>query len=315
MAPSSFSPEMKDREYSNWSELPSELTSSILQRLDATEILENAQKVCMSWRRVSKDPSMWRKIVMHNVVDMGYHRDIMCYHAVDRSQGGLVEIEIWYFCTDSLINYIADSSTSLRSIKLVRCYLVTDEELTSALVKLPLLEELEVSYGSLSGQSLKAAGKSCPNLKTLKLNRKGIKCPRLSSDDDALAIAETIHGLGHLQLFGNNLTDAGLNAILDNCPNLEHLDLRQCFNVNIVGDVEKRCSERIKVLRRPNDSTHDYPHDASVIDMFSCEYEFPDDTDLPDIDFLDFPDIDLSDYFQSALYLMNDDPNIIDGNF
>ncbi|CAF2316239.1 unnamed protein product [Brassica napus] len=53
---------------------------------------------------------------------------------------------------------------------------------------------------------------------------------RDKSDDVALAIAETMPGLRHLQLFGNKLTEAGLNAILDSCPNLEHLDLRNCYN-------------------------------------------------------------------------------------
>ncbi|CAN6808968.1 unnamed protein product [Brassica oleracea] len=300
----SLTPEMEDGEYSSWSELPTELTSSILQRLGAIEVLENAQKVCTSWRRVSKDPAMWRKIVMHNVEDLGYNLDIMYRHAVDRSQGGLVEIEIWDFGTDSLVNYIAYSSGNLRSLKLVKCYLVTDEGFTEALVKLPLFEELEVSYGSLSRESLKSVAQSCPNLKTLKLNHKGIKFyyPRLFSDDDALAIAATMNGLRHLQLFGNNLTDDGLNAILDNCPNLEHLDLLQCFNVNIVGDLENRCSESIKVLRRPNDSIHDYPYDASVIEMYSFEYEFPDDVDQPDVEILDFPEFDLTDDLQSFLY-------------
>ncbi|KAH0890429.1 hypothetical protein HID58_052858 [Brassica napus] len=62
-----------------------------------------------------------------------------------------------------------------------------------AVVKLPLLEHLEVSYCSLSEEDfLKAAGQSCPNLKTLKLNSE----PQFKPDDDeALAIAETMPGL------------------------------------------------------------------------------------------------------------------------
>lgn len=39
---------------------------------------------------------------------MGYDPEIMCRHAVDRSQGGLLEIDLWYFGTDELLNYIAD---------------------------------------------------------------------------------------------------------------------------------------------------------------------------------------------------------------
>ncbi|EFH51110.1 hypothetical protein ARALYDRAFT_911820 [Arabidopsis lyrata subsp. lyrata] len=52
---------MKDEKWRNWAELPSKLTSSILLRLGAIEILENAQKVCTSWHRVCKDPSIKRR--------------------------------------------------------------------------------------------------------------------------------------------------------------------------------------------------------------------------------------------------------------
>lgn len=102
---------MEDGDYRNWAELPPELTSSILLRLGAIEILENAQKVCKSWRRVCKDPSMWRKIDIDNRggwASFKYDLESMCRHAVDRSQGGLVEIDIWYFGTDELLDYIAD---------------------------------------------------------------------------------------------------------------------------------------------------------------------------------------------------------------
>lgn len=110
---------MEHGDYRNWTELPPELTSSILIRLGAVEILENAQKVCRSWRRVCKDPSMWRKIVIDNRGDRAsfkYDLESMCRHAVDRSQGGLLEIDIEYFGTDKLLDYIADRfSLSLSS--------------------------------------------------------------------------------------------------------------------------------------------------------------------------------------------------------
>uniref|UniRef100_A0A1J3K9A7 F-box protein SKIP19 n=1 Tax=Noccaea caerulescens TaxID=107243 RepID=A0A1J3K9A7_NOCCA len=268
---------MKDGEFKNWAELPPELTSSILLRLGATEILENAQRVCRSWLRLCKDPSMWRKIDMLDLDDYDSKdcKASMCRRAIDRSQGGLVEIDIGYFGSDDLLDYIADSSSGLRSLKLVMCNELTDDGFAEVVVKLPLLEELEASYCSLSEESLKAVGKSCPNLKTLKLNCAGYRVPRNESDDEALAIAATMPRLGHLQLFGNRLTDVGLNAILENCPDLEHLDLRQCFNVNLVGDLEKRCLEKIKVVRRPNDSTRDYPYDATINDVDSSDDEYP----------------------------------------
>ncbi|KAG2260656.1 hypothetical protein Bca4012_008659 [Brassica carinata] len=302
MASSSPSPSpsptaMKEGEFANWAELPPELTSSILHRLGAIEVVETAQKVCRSWRRVCKDPSMWRRIDMRNLGDLGdTYYEKLCRHAVDLSRGELVEINLCHFATDSLLSYIADSSSNLRSLKVAMCYEITSEGLTEAVSKLPLLEDLEVSYCSVSGESLKAIGKSCPNLKTLKKNCVGYKRPRDECDDVALATAETMPGLRHLQLFGDRLTDAGLNAILDGCPNLEHLDLRQCFNLNLVGDLEKRCLERIKVVRRPNDSVHDYPFDATVNDVSSSDED--DLYGLSDVDIMsedEFYYDDLSD--------------------
>lgn len=161
----------------------------------------------------------------------------MCHHAVDRRQGGLVEIHLWNFCTNSLLSYIAHSSRNLRGLKVSMCNLITSKGLAEAVVKLPLLEELEVSdcsyigYCSSLGDTPKVVRQSCPNLKTLKENWVGYSHSRDKSDDVALAIAETMPGLRHLQLFGNKLTEAGLNAILDSCPNLEHLDLRNCYNL------------------------------------------------------------------------------------
>uniref|UniRef100_A0A0D3E0B9 F-box domain-containing protein n=1 Tax=Brassica oleracea var. oleracea TaxID=109376 RepID=A0A0D3E0B9_BRAOL len=224
---------MKDGECINWTELPSELTSSILRRLSSIDILENVQKVFTSWRHVCKDSEMWRKIDMRNLVDVGLNLEIMCRHAVDRSQGGLVEIDIWNFATDSLLNYIAERPGQYHNQK-------------NRPLRLPLLEELEFSYCPLSVESLRLVGRSCPNLKTLKLNRLTLMRFPYESDDDALASAETMPKLSHLQLFANNLTDPGLNVILDNCPNLEHLDLRECRSIKLSGDLRASLSKDTK---------------------------------------------------------------------
>jgi hypothetical protein len=74
--------------------------------------------------------------------------------------------------------------------------------------------------------------------------------------------------LHHLQLFGNKLTNDGLQSILDGCPHLESLYLRQCFNVTLAGNLGRRCAEQIKDLRRPHDSTD---FDAEVL----CYAPFP----------------------------------------
>ncbi|KAG8639201.1 F-box protein SKIP19 isoform X2 [Manihot esculenta] len=262
--------------YRNWVELPRDITASILLKLGAVEILNTAQLVCSSWRSICKDPSMWRSIDMRNLGDlwdMDYDLEKMCRHAVDRSSGGLVDIDIQYFGTDDLLQYIADRSSHLKRLRLVSCYSISDEGLSEVATKFPLLEELDISYCSLSKQALEVVGHCCPLLKSFKLNNHGFKHPRTECNEEALVIAENMPHLCCLQIFGNKLTNEGLQAILDGCPNLESLDLRQCFNVNLEGHLDVGSSEE------------DYPSGLSEIDFLSDDddyYEFSGGSDMSD---------------------------------
>ncbi|GMI80389.1 SKP1/ASK-Interacting protein 19 [Hibiscus trionum] len=270
----------------NWLELPTDVTASILSRLGAIHILNSAQKVCSQWRNICKDPSMWRSIDMRNLGDL--QDDIvhgkMCFHAVDRSCGHLLDINIQYFGTDELLLYIAERSGHLKRLRLFSCYGISEDALCEVALKFPFLEELEIFICDISKETMETIGRSCPLLKSLKYNLEYIKSFHYVCDDDALAIAQSMPELHHLELLGNALTNVGLQAILDGCRHLEYLDLRQCFNVRL-EDLEKRCVEHIKTLRHPYDSTHDselsVDHDAGS----SHEYYYPyggisDDDDL-----------------------------------
>ncbi|KAM5587544.1 putative F-box/LRR-repeat protein 23 [Rosa sericea] len=267
----------------NWTELPEKATASILSRLGAIEILESAQKVCMKWRKLCKDPFMWSKIDMRNDGEVNYDLEEMCRHAVDRSSGNLVDINIEYFGTDELLEYITE-----RRLRLLYCDDISDGGLSKVASKLPLLEELDISLcQNISHKALAMVGSSCPLLKSFKFNKEWCQFshdgrgpyefhfsnhyPRilkayrkrdqvtfhgiLDYDAEALAIAGTMHGLRHLQLFGNKLTDDGLRSILDCCPDLGSLDLRHCFILNMEGDLRRICDERIEKLWLPHDST------------------------------------------------------------
>ncbi|KAM2496636.1 hypothetical protein COP2_037447 [Malus domestica] len=82
--------------------------------------------------------------------------------------------------------------------------------------------------------------------------------------EDAIAVAQTMPGLRHLQLFGNQITNEGLKKILDGCPHLESLDLRHCFNLDLGGDLGRICAERIKKPLLPNDSISGYEFSPSI---------------------------------------------------
>ncbi|KAM5587553.1 F-box protein SKIP19-like [Rosa sericea] len=264
----------------NWTELPEDVTAAILSRLGAIDILETAQKVCKTWYKVCKDPLMWR-IVDFRDDDLPKVHDLgkMCRYAVDRSDGKLVSINLDSFATDELLKYITDSSSGIRCLRLVRCD-ITSEGLSAVSSRLTLLEELEISHCSVSHETLEVVGASCPLLKSLKLNSRWYSFAHEECNKHALAIAGTMHNLHHLQIFANKLTNDGLQAILDGCPPLESLDLRQCYNLNLEEDLEKRLVERIKLLRLPDDSTDDYEFDATVL-------EYGSDNSEPEVEFFD----------------------------
>ncbi|KAI3807533.1 hypothetical protein L1987_23463 [Smallanthus sonchifolius] len=193
----------------NWLELPSDLMVNILQRVGVVDILENAQKVCTSWREICKDPAMWRVIHLDRFSDprgRAVFRE-MCKHAVDRSQGQLVDLTMVGFCNYEILQYVADRSSQLRHLEIVPYFHQVYETWSEPLKKLSLLEELSLVRTNISQQDVESAGRFCPLLKTLKVNQKAIRSWDDDDDDDdddeymiieneiALAIGKNLPGL------------------------------------------------------------------------------------------------------------------------
>jgi hypothetical protein len=170
-----------------------------------------------------------------------------------------------------------NSSSQLKRLRLVKCYAISDKGLSGVAAKLRLVEELDITYSLLSKEALEAVGCCCPYLKSLKFNNE--RQNYRVCDEEALAIAENLPELRLLQLIGNQLSNDGLQAILDGCPHLESLDLRQCFSVILAGNLERRCTEQIKDLRRPHDSTNDYDYEASY-ELFDDDYYHGNDYEI-----------------------------------
>jgi hypothetical protein len=98
-------------EFRNWLELPRDVMASILLKLGAFEILTSAQRVCLPWHKLCKDPSMWRAVDMRNPYNhwVDYNNlERKCRVAVNRSCGQLVDINVEDFGTDKLLKHIAD---------------------------------------------------------------------------------------------------------------------------------------------------------------------------------------------------------------
>lgn len=129
-----------------------------------------------------------------------------------------------------------------------------------AINKFPMLEELELSLcKNIFGKVYEVIGIACSQLKSFRLSYPcfySIEDAEYNKDEEAMGIA-TMSALRSLQLFGSELTNKGLTAILDNCTHLEYLDIRHCFNIYMDTTLRAKCAG-IKTLRLPHDSTDDY---------------------------------------------------------
>ncbi|PWA78583.1 F-box domain, Leucine-rich repeat domain, L domain-like protein [Artemisia annua] len=280
----------------NWLELPSDIMANILYRVGVYDILENAQKVCTAWRKICKDPAMWRVISMDNHGDPCTRPPLreMCKNAVDRSQGQLLDLTIIDFVDYELLEYVAESlaignfveadrpiagkameksdklssdrSSQLKRLEIIYCFGEICGAWGDVLKKFPLLEELSLYTTEISEEDIEAAGRYCPLLKTLRVNQNAY---RFHIEDDesitwqnemAISIGKNLPALRHLELIGNCMTNIGLKAILDGCCHLESLDLRRCLYIDLKGDMGKECVKQIKIVRLPDESLEDCPH-------------------------------------------------------
>ncbi|XP_047955073.1 putative F-box/LRR-repeat protein 23 isoform X1 [Salvia hispanica] len=265
-----------------WIELPLDVTANILQRLGAEEMLCSAQQVCATWWNVCKDPSLWRVIDFSGTkqIDRTAKYTAMCRRAVDRSRGQLTDFTIQYFGGDELMEYIADRSPNLKRLKLGTCFFISGPCAARIVAKLGQLEELHITIRPRFGviepgvmsADIRAIGNACPTLKSFSLNAfKFILIEDVDENDDrpfiesihrnlyALAISKSMPNLQHLQVYGLLIGNKGLEIILNGCPRLESLDIRRCFDLDLEGDLGKRCRQQIKHLKLPHDSTSDVP--------------------------------------------------------
>ncbi|KAL6638832.1 hypothetical protein ACP70R_023468 [Stipagrostis hirtigluma subsp. patula] len=133
----------------DWAELPPELISSILHRLDPVQIMLAADKVCRSWRRAARDePELWRRVDTRGHTELAYRNLVdlrkMAVDAVSRSRG-----QCEAFCgqgfavDDDFIRFLADQAPSLKS--LINCGNISVRGFLAAIQRFPRLEELELS--------------------------------------------------------------------------------------------------------------------------------------------------------------------------
>ncbi|CAM0911026.1 unnamed protein product [Alopecurus aequalis] len=209
----------------DWAELPRDTLATVYGKLGLAGTVVAFIHVCRSWRRAAA------------------HEPALTIRAAN----------------DGQLLSLAGQLSSVRILRLVSCYSISNEGFVKAIQKFTLLEELEISLcKNILADAIEAVSKACPHLKRFRLSNDRFYCfeDELSNNQEARAIS-TMRELRSLQLFGNDLNNKGLTSILDNCPHLVFLDIRHCFNVKMDTALQAKCA-RIATLRLPGDSTADY---------------------------------------------------------
>ncbi|XP_037468444.1 putative F-box/LRR-repeat protein 23 isoform X1 [Triticum dicoccoides] len=182
----------------------------------------------------------------------------MAKAAVDRSGGRLQKFVARDFGTDELLEYIADRSPSLKSLGLMQCHDISEKGFMDLIVKFPQLEELvliechNISDDQKENRDVyEAISRARSQLKLFVLAHPGYFLHPNGSygfhDGDVLGIA-TMKQLRHLSLDCVNINNAELVSIIDSCPYLEHLCMRNCYNIVADEALRAKCA-RIKTLK------------------------------------------------------------------
>lgn len=279
----------------SWADLLPDALAKIFSRLSFEEMLTVVPRVCRTWKRVSQDAVCWQKVDLDEWSRSRSNETVekMIVLLVNRSRGCLRELCVPSLCSDSILRLIAWSGSLIQVLRIPYC-LVTEDCICQLTPSFPSITYLDISgFVSLSKLTLESFGKNCHLITRLNLNMHPQNYNAVSSDDVAFAIAEYMPQLKHLEMVYGLLSNTGLKVLLEKCMNLEHLDLRGCWHLNMEESFLKEARKRFKVFYEPVVENDIYnTDDADLASDYFDDSDYYDDSDMGMWDDSEFDDID-----------------------
>ncbi|XP_022774987.1 F-box protein FBW2-like [Durio zibethinus] len=240
----------EDDDFRRWDELIPDALGLIFKNLSLQEKLTVIPRVCKSWHRAVTGPYCWQDIDIEHWSQQCRPEtlDRMLQMLITRSSGSLRKLCVTGLPTDRSFSFIADNAKSLQTLRLPRSE-ISDSVVEQVAGRLSSVTFLDVSYcRNIRASALEAIGKHCKLLMGLRRTMHPLEViDKLSQDDEALAIATTMPKLKQLEVAYLLVSTEGVLKILENCPELELLDVRGCWNVKLDENFVKKFS-RLKVV-------------------------------------------------------------------
>ncbi|XP_051198511.1 F-box protein SKIP19-like [Lolium perenne] len=267
----------------DWAELPADAISCILHRLDQVELLiGGVAAVCRSWRRAAREePELWRRIDLRDLPYIPPFQpeaslaNIMS--AALRLSAGQCHTFFGEILHDDHFLLLAEQAPLLKSLHLIKCHNISNQGFANAIKRFHMLDELELLWCLGHPQVLETIAGVCPGLRHFRLvNNSWGFGP--NDERKAHAIAR-MRELRSLHIVSDKIDNEGLTVILDNCHNLQYLNMHDCWNINMDDNLSEKCAH---------------------INMDDCEYLLPYDSysccSYPFSCFDDYHDLSLSYY-------------------
>ncbi|WOL19943.1 F-box protein FBW2-like [Canna indica] len=238
-------------EFRPWAYLLPELLGLIFCKLSLQEILTVVPAVCKTWNDIVLGPYCWVDIdiLEWSIMCKPEQLDRMVQMLLTRSSGACSRLTVSGLHTESIFNFIADNSESLKKLELPRSE-ITDAIVEQLVPRFSNLTSLDLSEcHKITARALEAFGTNCKSLVELRRRMHPVDMGEIVFQDDQLyAIANTMPKLRRLQINYLPLTANSVLEILSRCKDLEYLDLRGCWDVKLNKKWIKEKYPNLKVV-------------------------------------------------------------------